>query len=87
MMVGGFGLQGEECGEEEKVGAVLEEIAKGGRYRLDGGYNLAPLQFTMKLEYIKSSESPIHGCSVAQQVRLLSQLMVLEFMGTRSLPT
>ena len=35
----------------------------------------------------KSAESPICGCSVAQQVHLLSQLRVLELMGTRSLPT
>ena len=41
----------------------------------------------MKLEHTKSAESLIRGCSVAQQVHLLSQLRVLELMGTRSLPT
>ena len=42
---------------------------------------------TMKLEHTKSAESLIRGCSVAQQVHLLSQLRILELMGTRSLPT
>ena len=42
---------------------------------------------TMKLEHTKSAESLIRGCSVAQQVHLLSQLRVLELMETRSLPT
>ena len=41
----------------------------------------------MKQEHTKSAEPPIRGCSVAQQVHLLSQLRVLELMGTRSLPT
>ena len=42
----------------------------------------------MKLEHTKSAESLIRGCSVAQQVHLLSQLRILELMGgTRSLPT
>ena len=36
-MVGGFGGQGEDGGKEEEDGAVLEERAKGGRDRLDGG--------------------------------------------------
>ena len=40
----------------------------------------------MKLEHTKSAESLIRGCSVAQQVHLLSQLRILELMGTRSLP-
>ena len=47
--------------------------------RLDG--------VTMKLEHTKNAESHIRGCSVAQQVHLLSQLRILELMGTRSLPT
>ena len=42
---------------------------------------------TMKLEHTKSVESLIRGCSVAQQVHLLSQLRILELMETRSLPT
>ena len=42
---------------------------------------------TMKLERTKNIKSPIRGCSVAQQVHLLSQLRILELMGTRSLPT
>ena len=41
----------------------------------------------MKLEHTKSAESLTRGCSVAQQVHLLSQLRILELMGTRSLPT
>ena len=44
-------------------------------------------RITMKLEHTKSGESPIRGCTVAQQVHLLSQLRVLVLMGTRSLPT
>ena len=36
-MVGGFGAQGEDGGEEKEDGAVLEEVAKGGRDRLNGG--------------------------------------------------
>ena len=36
-MVGGFGGQGEDGGEEEEDCAVLEEGVKGGRDRLDGG--------------------------------------------------
>ena len=36
-MVRGFGVQGEDGVEEKEDGAVLEEGAKGGRDRLDGG--------------------------------------------------
>ena len=41
----------------------------------------------MKLGHTKSAESPIRRFSVAEQVHLLSQLRVIELMGTRSLPT
>ena len=50
-------------------------------------FDLRFVGVTMKLEHTKRAESLIRGCSVAQQVHLLSQLRVLELMGTRSLPT
>ena len=42
---------------------------------------------TMKMEHIKNAKSPIRGCSVVQQVHILSLLRVLELKITRSLPT
>ena len=62
----------------EKRGAAEEGLEREAR----------ELQWvTMKLEHTKGAESLFGGCSVAQQVHLLSQIRVLELMGARSLPT
>ena len=65
------------------------QYLKGRVMRLSGlaGHESYAQWVTMKLEHTKSAESLIRGCSVAQQVHLLSQLRILELMGTRSLPT